>query len=460
MEPATIAAIATPPGSGGIGILKISGPMSMGIGRAIFRKDGRPGTFHASHRLYLGHIVDPSSEKIIDEVLLAVMRAPHTYTREDVVEIQAHSGPMVLKRLLEIVLEHGARLAEPGEFTRQAFINGRIDLTQAEAVIDTINARTEQSLGSAAAHLSGRMKDQVSSIRDRLLQMRSETEAVIDFPDEMSDAGALETAGKTLRNAVISPLRDLVDRYESAHVLRDGVRLIIIGRPNVGKSSLMNRLIEKDRVIVTAIPGTTRDLVEETIDIRGIPVTIADSAGLHDSPDTVERLGMQMTRSHMERCDMVLMMIDAETGLTEEDREIYENARHKKPMMVINKIDCMGPAVDARLPGVWDGEVVVKISALYGTGIRGLKDAIARRLMGPGAMETEFDIIPNLRHKMALQKALDAAIDVLGNIDDFAMIEPVSMDLKKAIDALGEILGVHVSPDILDEIFSRFCIGK
>jgi len=460
MENSTIAAIATPAGSGGIGIVKISGKDALDIAGRIFRRSDSRSSCFQSHRLYHGHIMDPDTGRLIDEVLLGVMRAPKTYTREDIVEINAHSGIVVLRAILELVLKQGAVLAEPGEFTKRAFMNGRIDLTQAEAVIDIITAKTEKSLQSAAAQLKGEMKTRVAGIRDSLLRLMAQIEAAIDFPDDVGDGIQIKNTVDTLQHQVIEPLGLMIEQYTDAHIYRDGIRMIIIGRPNVGKSSLMNRLIEADRVIVTAVPGTTRDVIEETVNIQGIPVTIADSAGLHDTMDPVEVIGMEKTESHMSACDLVLMMIDADSGVTAADHDIYEKAKHKRPMVVINKIDLVDDTDQPDIPADWDIASSVRISALYNRGIDRLKKTIAETVMGADTMTREFSIIPGLRHKVELERALGAAKTALKNLNAGALFELISIDLNEAIEATGEILGVTVKPDLLDEIFSRFCIGK
>jgi tRNA modification GTPase len=307
MEYDTIAAIATPIGSGGIGIIKISGQDAFSIAEAIFQRSrpswgvGRPEGEALifplkSHRLYHGYIVNPETGKVLDEVLLSAMKGPRTYTREDVIEINTHSGYIVMASILDLVLQKGARLADPGEFTKRAYLSGRIDLTQAEAVIDIINSRTEKSLEIATSQIKGDLKNRIEFMRHSLIDILTQVEAAIDFPEDVGDLIDVESVNQILNKAVIDELSDMVAQYENAHFLRDGLKMIVVGRPNVGKSSLMNRLIKNDRVIVTPIPGTTRDLIEETLNIRGIPVIIADSAGLHETKDPVEVIGIEKTK--------------------------------------------------------------------------------------------------------------------------------------------------------------------
>ena len=414
-----------------------------------------------SHQLYHGYIADKETGKTYDEVLFTVMRAPYSYTREDVVEIQAHSGFVALSGILELVLKKGARLAEAGEFTKRAFINGRIDLSQAEAVIDIINAKTQQSLEIAANQISGNLGVQIQAIRDALMNILVEIEAGIDFPDsvgEIIDANHIITG---IRSEVINPLKEMLSRYEHAHVLRDGLKLIVVGKPNVGKSSLMNRLIQKDRVIVTHIPGTTRDLVEETINIHGIPVIVTDSAGLHETNDPVEVIGIQKTHEYIVQSDLVLFMVDVSRDLTEADFQIYDRIKNKRAILVFNKSDIVkdgGYRLD--IPPQWRDLPNVKTSALYNWGFETLKELIAKICLGESGFDTRNVIIPNIRHKQALERSIQASESAVMGIQEGTMFELVAIDIQEAIDSLGEITGVGAREDVLDQIFSRFCIGK
>jgi len=455
----TIAAIATPSGQGGIGIIKISGSQSVDIAKTLFWPSGSVPKSYRSHHLYHGYIVDPIDERKIDEVLLSVMSAPRTYTCEDIVEINAHSGSRVLREIFELVLKCGAQIADPGEFTKRAFLNGRIDLTQAEAVIDIITARTDKSLESATAQLRGEMGTQVNKIRDRMIQNLTEIEAAIDFPDDLEDEYNIKDFAKKLRNHGINPLTRILKIYNELHVYRDGARLMIVGRPNVGKSSLMNCLLEKERVIVTDIPGTTRDVVEDTMNIAGIPVVLADSAGLHNSSDPIELIGMSKTVEHVERCEQVLFMLDALEGVTHDDWEVYQKVAHLKPILVVNKIDLVGYDTSLKIPQHWDITETVYASVLNKTGIDAIKSAIQRRFKKEGE-EDKGGIIPSLRHKIAFEKALENVKRAVNTLEQTGLFELIKIDLKDTIDALGSIVGVTADPDILDEIFSKFCIGK
>lgn len=469
MNGSTIAAIATPVGSGGIGIIRISGQDALSIASSIFQRlhpSSPPGRFgrergcFKSYRLYHGYIVDPENQRVLDEVLLAVMMAPNSYTREDVVEIQAHCGPVVLSSILELVLKSGARLAEPGEFTKRAYINGRIDLTQAEAVIDVINAKTNKSLEIAAAQIKGNMRTSVETIRDSLLHILTEIEAAIDFPDDVGEIVDTDTAIEVIQSKVVDTLKSLINRYKNAHVLRDGLKVVIAGKPNVGKSSLMNCLLQKDRVIVTSIPGTTRDLIEDTLNIRGIPVTITDTAGLHETDDPVEVMGIKKTREYINNSDLVLFMVDASCPLTSDDYKIYEKINGRGLILVINKSDLVDDEFNLDIPDDWVKIPRIKISALYNRGLDPLKDLIAKVSLHEGGFDAGNTIIPNLRHKLALDRSLLAASSAVEGIRAGTPFELIAIDIKEAIDCLDEITGAAINEDVIDQIFSRFCIGK
>jgi tRNA modification GTPase len=470
MDIATIAAIATPIGRGGIGIIKISGKNAFSIAGSIFKKSGpvagdfegkgEPSFFSLkSHRLYHGHIVDKEKGRVLDEVLLSVMVAPRTYTMEDVVEINTHSGHVVLTAILDLVLKQGAKLAEPGEFTKRAYLNGRIDLTQAEAVIDIINSKTERSLEIATSHIKGGLKKKIEAIRGALVDILVDIENAIDFSDDAGESLNSERIVETLER-VVDDLEGLIEKYQNAHILRDGLKMVVVGRPNVGKSSLMNRLIQEDRAIVTPIPGTTRDLIEETLNIHGIPVIIADTAGLHETRDPIEAIGIEKAEEYIRDSDLILFMVDASDPLTGEDYKIYKNIRNKRLILVINKSDLVEDNFELDIPDSWNTPPRIKISALYGRGLNQLKDLIVKLSMGEYGIEVQNKIIPNLRQKMALERSLGICVAVVEEIKKETSFEFIAMDIKEALDSIGEIIGDTAKDDVIDQIFSRFCIGK
>ncbi len=475
MDNSTIAAIATPGGRGGIGIIKISGSKALAIASAIFApaesaslagpapsETGGPGPADAikSHRLQYGHIVDPESRCVLDEVLLSVMKAPRSYTREDVVEINTHGGHASVRAILNLVLGLGARLAEPGEFTRRAFINGRIDLTQAEAVIDVINARTEKSLRLAAAQISGELRRSVEEIRDALVSLLMRTEASIDFPEDVEELLEPEAVAAEIDTDILGPLEDLIQRYTDGHILRDGLKVGVVGRPNVGKSSLLNCLVQKERAIVTDLPGTTRDTIEEAITVNGVPIILFDTAGMHQTVDPIEQIGIRKTVENINGADLVLFVIEADRPPTVEDHHIYEQFKNKPMLLVINKMDLVDRESAAAVPAEWRSEKCVRISALYDRGINTLKKEMLATAIGDNPIEIESGIVPNLRQKCFLENSLEAARAIRSELNGDMPMELIAIHAQEAIDSLGQILGTNVKVDVLDHIFSQFCIGK
>ena len=455
----TIAAIATPIGAGGIGIIKMSGPEAWAIGRHLFHLSGSPQTIE-SHHLYHGHIVEPETHKTVDEVLISFMRGPSTYTREDVVEINCHSGLAVLDRILELVIRAGARLAEPGEFTRRAFLNGRIDLTQAEAVLDLVNSKTRRSLHLASEHLKGGLQTIIIELRGHLLDTLAMVEAAIDFPEEdleILEEGALAVR---VRQQVKDPITKLLEQYEDGRILREGLSVIIAGKPNVGKSSLLNTLLRSNRAIVTPVPGTTRDVIEESLSLRGIPLRLADTAGLRQADDLVEELGMEFTRERLAQADLVLFVLDRNSPLDSEDLQIYDDINSKPRVVVLNKID-LDPHPDfATISDRFPGETIVEISALHGDGLEQLKDAVFHTILGR-RLDTETSVVaPNLRHKLCLEKSLEAVNRALVLLEGQSSAELIALEVQEALAHLGEVVGVTTTEDLLDQIFSQFCIGK
>ncbi|MGD8366389.1 MAG: tRNA uridine-5-carboxymethylaminomethyl(34) synthesis GTPase MnmE [Desulfobacterales bacterium] len=466
LQNATIAAVSTPAGKGGIGIVRISGPDALDIVGKLFQPRSPCAAVPekkkpcGTRRLYYGQIVDPADGTPVDEVLMVVMKAPRSYTREDVVEIQAHAGPVVVRRILELVLRNGARMAEAGEFTKRAFLNGRIDLSQAEAVIDMIEARTEAAGKRAGLQLAGSLRDQVTRLREALRDALVAIEAGIDFPEEVGEAFESEALAARLEGRVLSPLKTMLSGVDHGRILREGLRLGIVGLPNVGKSSLMNRLIEEDRVIVTEIPGTTRDAVEESIDIQGIPVVLTDTAGLQKTEDPVERLGVKKSLDIIERSDMVLFVIDASLPPTQNELRIFQRMPRDRTLLVINKIDKVEPGGGCALPESWGQTPSVQISALYNRQIDALKEHVVQMALGESAQEIEYGLLPNLRHKMLLEAAAEAVFSGVRSIREGEPLELAAISIQEGIRCLGRILGIEVSEDVLDDIFERFCIGK
>jgi len=457
----TIAAVATPPGEGGIGIIRISGPDALKIAGRVFRpareKDWRAGP---GFRMYYGHAVDPGTGETVDEVLVSVMRAPKSYTREDVVEINGHGGVLPLQRILKIVLDCGARLAGPGEFTRRAFLNGRLDLVQAEAVLDVIRARTGSGLQVALGQLRGGLSERIGAMREALLQVLAEIEASIDFPEEEDvPETRLEALAGHLA-ALEAGCAELLEGAEAGRVYRDGLGVAIVGKPNVGKSSLLNALLREKRAIVTDVPGTTRDVIEETVNIRGLPVRLLDTAGLRETADTVERLGVARTRDAVAGADLVLVVLDAASGLEDEDRRVLALARGKPLVVLINKVDLAPAGIDPdAVRALVDGPVLMA-AIIEGRGLNELEETIAGLVLGGRVTGHHTVLISNVRHQHALEQAGRYLEEARSALVSGMPLEMAVIDIRNALDSLGDITGETAGEDLLDRIFSHFCIGK
>ncbi|MDD2901709.1 MAG: tRNA uridine-5-carboxymethylaminomethyl(34) synthesis GTPase MnmE [Syntrophales bacterium] len=452
----TIAAISTPLGEAGIGIVRVSGPEAAGIARSLFRPR-RPRPQLLSHHLYLGQIVAPDSQEVIDEVLLTFMQGPRTYTREDVVEIHCHSGWGVLQRLLELTLACGARLARPGEFTLRAFLSGRIDLTQAEAVLEVIKARTDAGVRVAAEHLQGHLGRELKEIRETLLDLLARVEAALDFPEETAEVPATALAADLA--PPLEALEALIASYREGRLLKEGLLVVIAGAPNVGKSSLLNRLLAQERAIVTEIPGTTRDLVEEVITLGGVMVRFSDTAGLRPAQDQVEELGIKRTRERLAQADLLLYLVDGSRPLTPEARQDLEDIGERIGLAVINKVDLPQELNISDLQQS-TSLPVIKISALTGDGIDDLKARIVDLTLMRG-LNTTGKIVTQARHYRHLSRCRDCLHQARNLLTEGeAAWELVALELQEAIRELGEITGQEVGDDVLDRIFGEFCLGK
>jgi tRNA modification GTPase len=472
----TIAAIATPLGEGGLAVVRVSGSKSLEIADLCFRpssgRAGRPSEAK-SHTLHHGHIVWDGA--VVDEVLLAVMRAPRTYTCEHAIEISCHGGLLPAKAVLDAVLSAGARLALPGEFTKRAFLNGRLDLAQAEAVADLIHARTELSLQAAGEQLAGKLSQRVNRIRDELIRTLAHIEAHIDFPDEDITPDTRTELVKRLQAGVTS-MDELLRTADEGRLLRRGLRAAIIGRPNSGKSSLLNQLLGHDRAIVSRIPGTTRDTIEETANIRGVPVVFIDTAGLREAADEIEAEGIRRSRQSLARAELILHVLDASEPLTAGDEQYLREFAGKKRIFVLNKVDLEGklttqslaasvcPPVEQHVAAGWEGgkpaTPIVSTSCTTGQGIEQLKDAIKGVVWAGGVHAEMLEVMINSRHQNALDRARQAAVRSMEAIGSGASLEFVALDLHIAVNAVGEIVGKTTTEDLLDSIFSQFCIGK
>jgi len=455
----TIAAISTPVGIGGIGIIRISGSRAMAIAQTLFPA---PSSWDAlpSHHLTLGNIVDPARGTIVDQVLLTFMKAPKTYTREDVIEINCHSGPLVLKKILELVLKEGARLAEPGEFTLRAFLNGRIDLTQAEGIIELIQAQTDQALEKANKLLRGDLQKLLKGIQEELLGLLAQLEAAIDFPEEELEILDRHDWNRLLQDQVLSPLSELIRAYEEGRPFREGLSLVIVGKPNVGKSSLLNKLLKEERAIVTSIPGTTRDTIEETILLKGLPFRLVDTAGIRRARDEVEEAGILRTREKVNDAHIVLFLIDTSKVLEEEDRAIFQEIGKKPVIVLLNKMDLPSIVSLEEAKKIFPGAATLSISARDGQGIETLKEKLHELFQQTHFPDALPDLIPTLRQKQIFDQMIISLSRAYQLNEENLSPEFIALDLQKALEDFGSLIGTTTSEDVLDRVFSRFCIGK
>ena len=460
MQEDTISAVATAVGEGGIGVVRLSGKNALNVAARLFQSSTQKDIERSTKsQIYYGHIVDPKDNSLVDEVLLLVMKAPHSYTREDVVEIQCHGGSVVLRRILGLTLRSGARLAEPGEFTKRAFLNGRLDLTQAEAVIDIIRAKTDASLKMAIGHLEGELAGKINQLRGRILEMIAQLEATIDFPEENIEELPAESVNASLQK-IVDEIESLLSTSVAGRILQDGLQTVIIGKPNVGKSSLLNALLRENRAIVTDVPGTTRDSIEEFVNLRGIPLRIVDTAGIRDTSDEVEKIGVDRSRAFVERADLVLVLLDASQPLSQEDHQVLSLLADRKAIILINKSDLPEKLAKDELAAYVGARQIITISVAAGLGLDVLEQCIAEMVFQGSVGVSEGAFINNVRQenilRLALQNLMEAKNTIVAGLPaDFQVI-----DLRSAWEKLGELSGETVSEDIINEIFSRFCIGK
>ncbi|MDF2530683.1 MAG: tRNA modification GTPase TrmE [Clostridia bacterium] len=455
----TIAAIATAPGEAGIGIVRLSGNKAIEILDKVYKGKRSKSAFDMPSRVAsYGHIIDENGN-VVDEVLSFIMRKPNSYTTEDVVEIHCHGGIIPVRRIMELVLKNGAVMAEPGEFTKRAFLNGRIDLTQAEAVIDVITSKTETGLNAALNQLEGELSKELHSIMDDLLSILAHIEASIDFPEhdieEVTQDNILKSSIK-----VAEAMKKLSDSFEEGKIIRDGLSTAIVGRPNVGKSSLLNVLVKESRAIVTDIPGTTRDIIEEYLNIGGVLIKLVDTAGIRETEDVVEKIGVERTKAAIEDAEVVIFVVDASVMLTQEDHDILQLIRDKRVIVAANKIDKGLDEDINKLIDIFGKDNVIEMSVKQKLGIEKLEDKIKKLVYHGQATVSKNKMVTNIRHKDLLDKALDSIRKAIEELEDGVPVDLLSVDIKEAWGRLGQITGDVVEEDIINEIFSKFCIGK
>lgn len=456
----TIAAISTAPGEGAIGIVRISGEDAIRIADEVYRLKEKRLNEQASHTIHYGHIVDPKNDEVIDEVMVTVLRAPKTFTREDVVEINCHGGIVAINRILQLVLRMGARLAEPGEFTKRAFLNGRIDLSQAEAVMDLIRAKTDKSMQMAMRQLDGELSKLIQNLRQEILNTLAQVEVNIDYPeyDDVEEMTLQLLREKTQQ--VSQGIRALLNTASQGKILRDGLKTAIVGRPNVGKSSLLNVLLREEKAIVTDIAGTTRDTIEEYVNVRGVPLQLIDTAGIRETDDVVERIGVERSRKALSEADFVLLILNQSEELMDEDLRLLEQTKDFKRIILLNKTDLPTKIDMDKVKEFAKDSEIVTTSMLKKEGIDQLEEKIADYFFQGQMNERDATYLSNTRHIALLEKAEQALQEVANGVDMGMPVDLIQIDFTRAWDLLGEITGDTVQDELLTQLFSQFCLGK
>jgi tRNA modification GTPase len=437
----TIAAISTPPGEGAISIVRLSGDHAVAIADSVYHSGKKSLLDVPSHTIHYGHIIDPEEQEVVDEVMVSVMRAPKTFTREDIVEINCHGGIVVVNQLLQLILRSGARLAEPGEFTKRAFLNGRVDLSQAEAVMDLIRAKTDRAMSVAINQLDGNLSHLIRRLRQEILETLAQVEVNIDYPE-------------------YDDVEELTTQLLLGKILREGLSTAIIGRPNVGKSSLLNYLLHEEKAIVTEIAGTTRDVIEEYVNVRGVPLKLIDTAGIRETDDVVERIGVERSRKALGEADLILLVLNQSEPLTAEDRELLEATQGLKRIVLLNKTDLPSHLSQTDLSAYLSEDEVFSISVLEKAGLDQLEEAIAKLFFGGQTGEKDATYVSNTRHIALLEKAGQSLNEVQNGIMAGMPVDLVQIDMTRCWDYLGEIVGDSVQDELITQLFSQFCLGK
>ncbi|WP_044340274.1 tRNA uridine-5-carboxymethylaminomethyl(34) synthesis GTPase MnmE [Rossellomorea aquimaris] len=461
MEFDTIAAISTPMGEGAIAIVRLSGDQAFDIGDKVFKgMKGSSMKEFASHTIHYGHIIDPDTDQVVEEVMVSVMRGPKTFTREDIIEINCHGGLVSVNKVLQLVLKNGARLAEPGEFTKRAFLNGRIDLSQAEAVMDLIRAKTDRAMNVALNQMEGRLSNLIRKLRQEILETLAHVEVNIDYPEyddveEMTHNVLLEKSRH---------VRDEIDRLvrtsEQGKILREGLSTVIIGRPNVGKSSLLNSLVHENKAIVTDIPGTTRDVIEEYVNVRGVPLRLVDTAGIRETEDIVERIGVERSRQVLKEADLILLVLNYADELTPEDEQLFEAVRGMDVIVIVNKTDLPQKIDIDKVRKLAENHQLVTTALLEEQGIDELEEAISSLFFAGSIEAGDMTYVSNSRHIALLNQASLAINEAISSVEMGTPIDIAQIDLTRTWELLGEIIGDSVHESLIDQLFSQFCLGK
>ncbi|MCI1592839.1 tRNA uridine-5-carboxymethylaminomethyl(34) synthesis GTPase MnmE [Heyndrickxia oleronia] len=461
MEFDTISAISTPMGEGAIAIVRLSGDQAIEITDKLFvGVSGKKLENVSSHTIHYGKIIDPTTDEVVEEVMVSVMKAPKTFTRENIIEINCHGGLVSVNRVLQLVLRYGARLAEPGEFTKRAFLNGRIDLSQAEAVMDLIRAKTDRAMNIALGQMEGRLSKLIQKLRQEILEVVAHVEVNIDYPEyddveEMSHRMLKEKA-----NYVRDELKKLLQTAGQGKILREGLSTAIIGRPNVGKSSLLNSLVQENKAIVTDIPGTTRDVIEEYVNVRGVPLRLVDTAGIRETEDIVEKIGVERSRKVLKEADLILLVLNYADDLTKEDEQLFEAVKGMDVIVIINKTDLPQKIDMDKVKELSNEHKVITTSLLEEKGVDDLEEAISSMYFQGSIEASDLTYISNSRHIALIGQALDAIEDVLSGIEFGTPIDIIQIDLTRTWELLGEIIGDTVQESLINQLFSQFCLGK
>ncbi len=461
MELDTIAAISTPMGEGAIAIVRLSGPDSIKIADKLFKSIGNKKLSEvASHTIHYGHIIDPTTDEVVEEVMVSLMRGPKTFTKEDVIEINCHGGLASVNRLLQLTTSHGARIAEPGEFTKRAFLNGRIDLSQAEAVMDLIRAKTDRAMNVALGQMEGRLSKLIRHLRQEILETLAQVEVNIDYPEyddveEMTQQVMLEKS-----RYIKLEIDKLLQTSQQGKILREGLATVIVGRPNVGKSSLLNSLVQENKAIVTDIPGTTRDVIEEYVNVRGVPLRLLDTAGIRETEDIVERIGVEKSRKVLREADLILLVLNYADELTEEDKNIFKATEGMDFIVIVNKTD-LPQKIDLNQVKEFAGNrKVITTSLVEENGVDLLEEAISNLFFEGSIEASDMTYVSNSRHISLLNQAQRAISEAIDGAENGTPIDIVQIDLTRTWEILGEIIGESVHESLINQLFSQFCLGK
>lgn len=455
----TITSISTPMGEGAIGIVRLSGPEAVEIGDKLYKGKKKLKDV-PSHTINYGHIIDPETQEVIEEVMISVLRAPKTFTREDIIEINCHGGILTINRILELTMTHGARMAEPGEYTKRAFLNGRIDLSQAEAVMDFIRSKTDRASKVAMNQIEGRLSDLIKRQRQSILEILAQVEVNIDYPeyDDVEDATTefLLAQSKKIKNEI----DQLLETGTQGKIMREGLSTVIVGKPNVGKSSMLNNLIQDNKAIVTEVAGTTRDVLEEYVNVRGVPLRLVDTAGIRDTEDIVEKIGVERSRKALSEADLILFVLNNNEPLTEEDRTLYEVIKNEDAIVIVNKTDLERRLDIEEVKTMIEDTPLIQTSMLKQEGIDELELQIRDLFFGGDVQNQDMTYVSNSRHISLLKQARQSIQDAIDAAESGIPMDMVQIDLTRTWEILGEIIGESASDELIDQLFSQFCLGK